>query len=31
LDKEGQLSLELNQNPWRLAGIIDWSGTPGEN
>ncbi len=25
LDKEGQLSLELNQNPWRLAGIIDWS------
>jgi hypothetical protein len=31
LDKEGQLSLELNQNPWRLTGIIDWSGTPGEN
>jgi hypothetical protein len=31
LDREGQLSLELNQNPWRLAGIIDWSGTPGEN
>jgi hypothetical protein len=31
LDKEGQLSLELNQNPWRLSGIIDWSGTPGEN
>jgi hypothetical protein len=31
LDKEGQLSLELNQNPWRLSGIIDWSGTAGEN
>jgi hypothetical protein len=31
IDKEGQLSFELNQNPWRLAGIIDWQGTPGEN
>ena len=31
LDKEGQLSLQLNQNPWRLSGIIDWSGTPGQN
>ena len=31
LDKEGQLQLDLNQNPWRLGGIIDWQGTPGEN
>ncbi len=31
IDKEGQLSFELNQNPWRLAGIIDWNGTPGVN
>jgi hypothetical protein len=31
LDKEGQLQLDLRQNAWRLAGIIDWSGTPGEN
>jgi len=31
LDKEGQLSLELNQNAWRLGGIIDWKGTAGEN
>jgi hypothetical protein len=31
IDKEGQLSMELNQNPWRLGGIIDWAGTPGEN
>ena len=27
LDKEGQLQLDLNQNPWRLADIIDWKGT----
>src|SRR5580698_6234984 len=31
LDKEGQLQIELNQNAWRLSGIIDWKGTPGEN
>ena len=31
LDKEGQLQLDLNQNPWRLAGIIDWKGTAGVN
>ncbi len=31
LNKEGELQWELNQNPWRLAGIIDWQGTPGEN
>src|SRR5271163_617033 len=31
LDKEGQLQLDLRQNSWRLAGIIDWAGTPGEN
>jgi hypothetical protein len=31
LDKEGQLQLELNRNAWRLGGIIDWQGTPGEN
>ena len=31
IDKEGQLQFELNQNPWRLSGIIDWAGTPGEN
>src|SRR5271156_2410536 len=30
LDKEGQLQLDLRQNAWRLAGIIDWTGTPGE-
>jgi hypothetical protein len=27
LNKEGELQLELSQNPWRLSGIIDWKGT----
>ena len=27
LDKEGQLQLDLNQNPWRLSDVIDWKGT----
>jgi hypothetical protein len=31
IDKEGQLQLNLNQNAWRLSGIIDWAGTAGEN
>jgi hypothetical protein len=31
LNKEGELQLELNQNPWRLSGIIDWKGTAGVN
>jgi hypothetical protein len=31
LDKQGQLQLDLNQNPWRLVDILDWKGTPGIN
>jgi hypothetical protein len=31
IDSEGQLSLELRQNAWRLGDIIDWKGTTGEN
>jgi hypothetical protein len=31
LDKDGQLQWDLNQNPWRLADIIDWQGTAGVN
>jgi len=31
LDKEGELQWDLNQNAWRLSGIIDWKGTPGVN
>jgi hypothetical protein len=27
LDKEVQLQLDLNQNPWRLSDVIDWKGT----
>ncbi len=27
VDKEGQLQLDLNQNPWRLSDVIDWKGT----
>jgi hypothetical protein len=31
LDKEGQLQIDLNQNAWRLANVLDWKGTPGVN
>ena len=31
IDDQGQLSINLRENPWRLANIIDWKGTPGEN
>lgn len=31
IDKEGQLQVQLNQNEWQLADIIDKRGTPGEN
>jgi len=31
IDDQGQLSINLRQNPWRLSNIIDWKGTPGEN
>jgi hypothetical protein len=31
LDKEGQLQLDLNQNPWRLSDVLDWPGTRGIN
>src|SRR5271154_2086694 len=31
LDKEGKLQLELLQNAWRLADLIDWKGTAGLN
>ncbi len=31
LDKEGQLQLDLTQNPWRLSDILDWAGTAGIN
>jgi hypothetical protein len=31
IDKEGQLQIQLNQNAWNLADIIDKQGTPSEN
>jgi hypothetical protein len=27
INKDGELQLDLNQNPWRLNNIIDWKGT----
>jgi hypothetical protein len=31
LNKEGQLQVDLSQNPWRLSDVIDWKGTAGVN
>jgi len=31
IDADGQLTLDLRQNAWRLGNIIDWKGTSGEN
>jgi len=31
IDEQGQLTINLNQNAWRLGNIIDWKGTTGEN
>ncbi len=31
LDKQGQLQLDLSQNPWRLSDVLDWPGTAGTN
>lgn len=31
IDKQGQLQMDLNQNPWKLVDVLDWQGTPGVN
>jgi len=31
IGSDGQLTLNLNKNPWRLGDILDWAGTTGEN
>lgn len=31
IDKQGELQINLVGNPWTLADIIDWKGTPGVN
>ena len=27
VNKDGELQLDLNQNPWRLGNFLDWKGT----
>jgi hypothetical protein len=27
IDKQGQLQIQLTQNVWKLADVIDWKGT----
>lgn len=31
IDQQGQLQLDLNQNPWKLVDVLDWKGTAGVN
>jgi len=31
IDKEGQLHIDLTENPWKLVDVLDWKGTPGVN
>lgn len=31
INKEGELSIDLNQNSWKLVDLIDWKGTQGVN
>jgi hypothetical protein len=31
LNNQGQLQLDLAQNPWRLSDVLDWAGTSGVN
>jgi hypothetical protein len=31
VDANGQITLDLNQNPWKMVDILDWAGTPGVN
>jgi hypothetical protein len=31
IDKQGELQINLIGNPWQLADVIDWQGTPGVN
>ena len=31
IDKQGELQINLIGNPWQLADVIDWRGTPGVN
>jgi len=31
INQDGELTINLNQNAWRLSSLIDWKGTPSEN
>jgi hypothetical protein len=31
INQEGELSIDLNQNAWKLVDLIDWKGTAGVN
>jgi len=31
IDKQGQLQIDLRENAWKLADVLDWKGTPGVN
>ena len=30
INKDGELQIELRENPWRLSNIIDWRGTAND-
>jgi len=31
INQEGELTIDLNQNSWKLNDLLDWKGTPGVN
>src|SRR5262249_46625993 len=31
INADGELSINLNQNAWKLNDVLDWKGTPGVN
>jgi hypothetical protein len=31
IDKEGQVQIDLRENPWKLIDVLDWPGTVGVN
>ena len=31
IDQQGQLQMDLRENPWKLVDVLDWKGTEGVN
>jgi hypothetical protein len=31
IDQQGQLQMDLRENPWKLVDVLDWRGTEGVN